>query len=70
MAVKGKHVAIIAAICMVIAVIPISGQSFQLAATATVVSLAASTDQIIPVYTKHLKIALLTDALFIDMKVM
>ena len=41
MAVKGKHVAIIAAIGIVIAVIPISGQSFQLAATATVVSVAA-----------------------------
>ncbi|MCC2649557.1 MAG: putative uptake transporter, substrate-binding protein/surface lipoprotein [Nitrososphaeraceae archaeon] len=65
MAVKGKHVAIIAAIGIVIAVIPISGQSFQLAA-ATVVSVTASTDQIMPVSTKHLKIALLTDALFSD----
>jgi basic membrane protein A len=65
MAVKGKHVAIIAAIGIVIAVIPISGQSFQLAATTTV-SVTASTDQIMPVYTKHLKIALLTDALFSD----
>src|SRR5215204_6982350 len=68
MAVKGKHVAIIAAIGIVIAVIPISGQSFQLAAaaTTTAVSVTASTDQIMPVYTKHLKIALLTDALFSD----
>jgi basic membrane protein A len=67
MAVKGKHVAIIAAIGIVIAVIPISGQSFQLAAaTTTAVSITASTDQIMPVYTKHLKIALLTDALFSD----
>jgi basic membrane protein A len=67
MAVKGKHVAIIAAIGIVIAVIPISGQSFQLAAaTTTAVSVTVSTDQIMPVYTKHLKIALLTDALFSD----
>ncbi|HZB17222.1 MAG TPA: BMP family ABC transporter substrate-binding protein, partial [Nitrososphaeraceae archaeon] len=66
MTVKGKHVAIIAAIGIVIAVIPISGQSFHLAAATAAVSVTASTDQIIPVYTKPLKIALLTDALFSD----
>ena len=62
MAVKGKHVSIIT-IGIIIAVIPISSQSSQLPAA---FSVTESTDQIIPVYTKHLKIALLTDALFSD----
>jgi basic membrane protein A and related proteins len=61
-AVKGKHVSIIT-IGIIIAVIPISSQSSQLPAA---FSVTESTDQIIPVYIKHLKIALLTDALFSD----
>jgi basic membrane protein A and related proteins len=55
MVVKGKHIAIMA-IAIVIVVLIIPGRSFQL-----------SSDQAMTVvYNKHLKIALLTDALFSD----
>jgi basic membrane protein A and related proteins len=65
MAVKGKHIAIIA-IGIVIAVLVVPSQSLQLTVS-TVSAETVSSDQIIAVvYNKHLKIALLTDALFSD----
>jgi basic membrane protein A and related proteins len=64
MVVKGKYISIIA-IGIVIAVLVIPSQSFQVAVSA--VTEKVSSDQIMTVvYNKHLKIALLTDALFSD----
>ncbi len=63
MGVKGKHLAMIAIGIVIIAVV-IPGQPFQL--TVAAVTEKASSDQIMVVYNKHLKIALLTDALFSD----
>lgn len=64
MAVKGKHLAIIAIGIVIITVVVIPGQCFQIAVAAVIEK--ASSDQIMAVYNKHLKIALLTDALFSD----
>src|SRR5215213_8399683 len=65
MVIKGKHIAIIA-IGIVIVVLVIPGRSFQLTFSAVKAEKVSLDQAMTVVYNKHLKIALLTDALFSD----
>ena len=62
---KGKHIAIIA-IGIVIVVLVIPSQSFQLTFSPITAEKVLLDQAMTVVYNKHLKIALLTDALFSD----